>query len=645
MRRRLPLRLPEILLFSFLALAILWRGGKGTDMTWLLGLLAVALTFLPPREGERETQTVSVAVLSLLWAFLGWSVLSMLATTTGNYGLDEIIRDASALLIFVWTVRRAGGGEKLEAFLRRFLQVLGIALLVACVVGVAVYVLQPVNRFVGSFFDYRYQTDYWPNAWAELVLFAWPLLLPWTRRGRWLLRTLLLGFVLGCLLLSYSRGGALVLLAQVLLTIVVVWRGCLPAETLRSFLRRVALAFVMAILTFALVNMVRGQFHPVESVGAKVTFTAAEGSSSFTERADFWRDALLLSRERPLLGWGPYSFRFIQPRLQHAVLATSDHPHNMFLKLAVERGWPAMLLFLAFLVFLLLPFIRTLWSRSVSAASVTDLRFWVLLGVTGVLLHNLIDYNLQFVGIFLPLWIALALLAKTQPAREKGRSWVLWAPRVLAALLFLLLLREGTYLATSSLGRRAQAAGRFDAAVQWYNRSAGEWYPRDLWLSKAESQLKMNAFVDAQKTINHALTLNQEDARAWKLAGQIAKKRFADAEALRDFEQAYLLGRYNDIGITTELLESAMRAGDVRWVRGEQGEVLTLGRVFEQAILANAHFVALSQNVEEFHSFADAASRLYPDLGAAFKTMDNQVQKSAQDTRAHTTARAPGYLW
>jgi O-antigen ligase len=56
-----------------------------------------------------------------------------------------------------------------------------------------------------------------------------------------------------------------------------------------------------------------------------------------------------MSWERPMIGFGPGTFRFVQPQLQHEVLATSDHPHNVFLKLAMERGWPAATFFCFFL--------------------------------------------------------------------------------------------------------------------------------------------------------------------------------------------------------------------------------------------------------------------------------------------------------
>jgi hypothetical protein len=171
--------------------------------------------------------------------------------------------------------------------------------------------------------------------------------------------------------------------------------------------------------TFFTVNTLRSQFYPVQSVTEKITFTADEGGSSVSERRDFWNQAWLLSRERPLFGWGPYSFRFVQPRLQTEVLATSDHPHNVFLKLAMERGLPAAILFAIVIICIVfhavksvqfsLPAVALAEAGSLSIQTVS-----VLIAVLGVLAHNLIDFNLQFVGIALPFWLLLSMLVPSQ---------------------------------------------------------------------------------------------------------------------------------------------------------------------------------------------------------------------------------------
>src|SRR6185295_13667108 len=102
------------------------------------------------------------------------------------------------------------------------------------------------------------------------------------------------------------------------------------------------------------------------------------------EREDFWHQAIALAQEKPLLGWGPYSFRFIQPHVQKSVLATSDHPHNVFLKYAAERGVPAALFLLVIVAWALLAGIRS--SKKSNDGSV-PIKIFFVVGVAGVIAH------------------------------------------------------------------------------------------------------------------------------------------------------------------------------------------------------------------------------------------------------------------
>jgi O-antigen ligase len=386
---------------ALLVAAALWRGGKGLEATWLLAGAAVIATF---SSTKRVSATPGVWISLML--FVLWTVLSYLLSTTGNYGLDEVLRDTSLVLVFLWAVPLLEKGWD-APFARRLVTVLAITTLVCCAVGVAVYIFQPVNRFVGSFFYYRFSTDYWPNAWAEFVLLTWPVVMLWSRKFPTWLRVLLLGGVLGCLFLSFSRGAFLVFIVQIVLLASMRPRALLPLIG----------SGIIAVALFLGINAVRAGFHDVESVSAKATFTSSEGSSSISERRAFWEQSLRLSLVHPVVGWGPYSFRFIQPRLQTEVFATSDHPHNVFLKLALERGWPGMLFYLFALVGILVPAGVALLRRKRN-----DLILFAFIGIVGVFTHNLIDYNLQFVGIALPLWLFLAAVTASRtpaPAANK----------------------------------------------------------------------------------------------------------------------------------------------------------------------------------------------------------------------------------
>jgi O-antigen ligase len=645
----------QSLLLFLLAFAVLWRGGKGIETTWaLLGIACVSIgvSYWAHRKSGDERRVPPV-----LWGavilFLLWTIASYVRSTTPNYGLDEVLRDGTLGLLFLWAARfHSVKDGKLSPFLRRFLLTLVILTFIACAIGMAVYVFQPVNRFVGSFFFYRYSTDYWPNAWAEFVLLAWPVVLWWALEGGTkrssLFRFLLLGLVLGCLLLSYSRGAAIAFLGQIVLLKAIILFAGGKASFLRRGLataRTAALVAVVAIVVFFGANLARGQFHPVESIARKVTFTADEGASSFTERWAFYRQSLTLSAVHPFLGWGPYSFRFIQPRLETSILATSDHPHNMILKAAVERGWPAALLLLIVLAYSIVPrFFSVLRRRGEGM----EPALFLLVAAAGVVAHNLIDYNLQFVAIDYPLWFFLGAIAvAADPAKRKDRARVAMrvAEITLGAFFLIVGVWEFRFLALSSLGRRAEAAGRWQQALQWYGRSEDALFSRDLDLSRASIYLRQNLFIEAETVAQRYVARNAEDARGWKTLGEIEMTLFRKDEALRDTREAFLLSRMNDIGVTNDYLNALTEAGDRKEIASMQPEILGLARSFADAIGKNTHFIALSQNVEGFDTFVRTASALYPSGAGELQKLDAEAQRAAATTRAEYSARRPGYLW
>lgn len=673
-------RLAEWLLLCFTAFTILWRGGKSVDATWLLGIVAIAIVFLPLwqpvlrrlgiQDGDSRTpsMTVPFGIWGPLLFFVAWSVLSYALSATRTYGLDELIRDASCVLLFLWIVRRAGN-QRMSALFEGFLWAVTIAGCAAALFGLAVYVFQPVNRFTGTFLDWRFHTDYWPNAWAEFVLLAWPMPALLASRNVTPLRrgicTLVTGFLIGSLLLSYSRGGFIAFAGQLALLLLLwaalVLRDVRVAKAAAQRWRQVSAAGAVAILValafFGGANLLRSQRYDVESVNDKVTFRAAEGTSSIDERRQFWDQALALSFERPLTGYGPYSFRFTQPHLMEHVLATSDHPHNVFLKFAAERGWPAAIAFSFFLLYLVGFSLRHLfldrkneWTLGKDARTIA-----LLIAVLGVLAHNLIDYNLQFVGIALPLWIAFALLAvhlaeKRPVSRASFMHWRIAKNlgRIESAVmigLFVVVLWEGAFLVASSLGRRAEARGDTRTALVWYERSRWEWFSRDLLLAHTRLLQQGGLLDEADRILARAIGENSVDARAWRMRSELAMRRGELDLALRYAEHAYELGRYTDPGILRVLLTAGVAADREERLRDRKEEFDALFEAYAEAVARNTHHIALGGAVEELQRTAVDLAELFPEDASRYGELARAAMSHAELERATFAARPAGLLW
>ncbi len=653
-RRQIPTLL-EWSLLIFLSLSILWRGGKGLEATWILAGLAVLLTFsrfwLEPPHPKRVHLGISPLLWIMLMLFLGWSVLSFVFSTAQNYGLDEVLRDVSLILIALWVSRRLAAHDSGVRFERHLIAVIAWSILLACVVGVAVYVLQPVNRFVGTFFDYRFDTDYWPNAWAEAVLLFWPIVVIWSRTFPLWLRSMVVGCVLGALLLSFSRGALIAFCLQG-----TIWTSIIAVRHLRQSgftvdLRARVLPVVLVMLgstvvalgIFSLTNVVRSQYHEVESVSAKATFTAEEGSSSISERRDFWQQSLQLSLHRPWIGIGPYSFRFAQPGLQTQVFATSDHPHNVFLKLAMERGWPVAVLFAFTLLLILLPASR----RIITTKDAQDITIAlpILIAILGVVAHNLIDYNLQFVGIVLPFWIFLGVLMPTAEWNPTAKKWSRIVEILLTILLGCVAVFEGRYLVISSLGRHAEAAGNPAEALNWYDQARGQIFSRDMHLSRANLFLQQREFAKADAALDDYAVQNSRDARLWILRGDVAAAAGDTTGAYSAFSRAFQLAKYDYLESFEGIVRFLTSGQHMNELTERREEFLQVFHAFGDAILRNAHFIALSQNVEVFERISKILQSAYPADRTAIRELTAKVLAHAQDERQKVSSRTPGILW
>jgi O-antigen ligase len=651
----------------------MWHAGKTLEATWILGGVASVAALLYWWGNDARDEGADHALPRWLWmtgvAFVGVTFLSYLFSSAKNYGFDEVMRDSAYVLLFFW-LARTGRDERVPdasapgpTFGQRLLITLTVAAVTACLIGIAVYVLQSPNRFVGTFFDARFNVDYWPNAWAEFALLCWPAAAVVLRRKLWL-QVPALGLLIGCLFLSYSRGGFLAFVFQLVL-----WGGILG---LRAYMRRVpgkpvfavrhprrsiitvASVLALAVVLFLCVNQVRSVFHPVQSVGAKVTFSAAEGNSSVTERSQFWHQAYALAMQRPLLGWGPYAFRFVQPRLQTGVYETSDHPHNVFLKLAMERGFPAAALFALIVLWVLFASVRA-YVRPDPASSTRIALFPdeevivpAIVAVAGVLAHNQIDYNLQFVAIALPFWLLLGFLASrlARPAgKGVGGKTAHRTEATIAVAVLCLLFLEGRYLLLSSAGRHAEAAGDQTAALHAYDASRGELFSRDLHLSRATIHMSRGELREAGAALQDYLGQNAEDPRVWKLLGDVELAKNDRAKALKDYNQAWKLGAYDYVSVLGGILRILEDQKDAKTLLARKTEFETVYRTFGDAIIHNTHFIALSPNVEEFGAIADQMQRLYPADAASYKDLAVRAKAAADRTRKELGNQSQGLLW
>jgi len=202
--------------------------------------------------------------------------------------------------------------------------------------------------------------------------------------------------------LSGSRGGMAALGVQI-----AIFLGFLFKE--RSGGRAAFLMAGFLLLSLALVTWIGG------SQVADRLSTLADHRSELSGdlRLSVDRDALRMFSKRPILGWGLGTFEDVYPQFRSFYTNFRvDKAHNDYLQLLTETGALGFSLMLWFLVAALRPALRKTrkWPSDVNGA----VSVAVILGISGILVHSFVDFNLEIPANAL-LFYTLCTVAAMEP--------------------------------------------------------------------------------------------------------------------------------------------------------------------------------------------------------------------------------------
>ena len=214
----------------------------------------------------------------------------------------------------------------------------------------------------------------------------------------------------GTIFLSGSRGGMIAIIAEMVLL------GAFLVKQKRGWPTAIGIGLFLTIVAGLLIWV----------GGAELSQRIATLSTSHSElsndiRVTINRDGVRMFLKRPVMGWGLGAFPVVYP--QFRTFYTNffiNQAHNDYLQLLVEMG---ILGLVAMLWFVLTAYRRAIkkiasWPAETSGATALA----CMMGLTGILVHSAVDFNLQIPANAALFYVICAIAAAkpfVQPQRRK----------------------------------------------------------------------------------------------------------------------------------------------------------------------------------------------------------------------------------
>lgn len=623
---------PLILALSFfvISFSFLNRDGSSLIPTLVFGLSAIAYSFLFLfNKYKQKTLVSNLDVLCILF-FVFFFDLSMLNSQSLNEGLKDSIFIHSILVIYL--------GLKStylkKKHLKQFTFFANLILFISSLSALAFYVFLPFDRAVSFFMNLQRTFIAFPNAFALLIVSLIPFLLFETIKSKKnnLINYLNLTLTLSAFILTYSRGAYIVLGIQIILFFFI-FKKYFTKKKLLPILTIIIATFLTC---FAANNLRTEQNIQVQD---RLTLQGQEGGSSISERFDFFEGALQLIPNNPILGSGPESFIYVYPSVQKEFLTNAAHPHNIFLKIAVENGLITMSLFTLLLIILFSNSYKSIKSPFLIKKEKQFLKI-LLISLIGIILHNLIDYNLNFVVNSMIFALILGLIASLSTyRRSEGKSSKIYKALF---LLVTLVLFSVTAYETVNLNHLRKARQQVDqgnqiAAIPYYQAAKSTLFKRDLAInyslaSKEQLLQGLEPDINGFKALeDHIRVFNSIDANAWNLSAKYRlenpeKYKFGTAIAYVHALKAYKLNSLNELEYHDTLLQIALFSGNQDKIKPE-----FLTQIVEEyldLLKRNAHHTILTGNAFSAISIMDSLSYIDPENKEKYQSLKYELAKT-----------------
>lgn len=229
------------------------------------------------------------------------------------------------------------------------------------------------------------------------------------RGSRKVMAALTAGVMASTIFLSGSRGGMAAFLIQMAVL------GVVLLKQQRTRRISIGLSFFLLIVIGLLIWLGGSDLTKrVASINVEARKELAGGMRTAIDR-----DGLRMFAEKPVLGWGLGVFPDVYPRYRSFYTTFFvNQAHNDYLQLLVEMGALGFATMLWFVVLLYRSAIKKLgnWTEDINGA----VALATMIGVTGILVHSFVDFNLQ-IPANAALFYVLCAIAAIEPRFGQSR--------------------------------------------------------------------------------------------------------------------------------------------------------------------------------------------------------------------------------
>lgn len=389
----------------------------------ILYLFFLILSFLPLVEGELLgigrflllTSCLPLAIYlyrrhvkarplhAVFLAFLFFATLSTIFSSVFSRSFNSLLLYFSYFIYFLAAQNLAG--KKRRNFKELLIVSALFSSLVLCLLSLYLLFSQQPPPFSSMNLIFA---NFGHNHLIDYLIFAFPLslILFFQERGKFkktLFLLLNLVFLAG-FIFSFSRGGVLMAVLIIILFEVFFWQDKKLNKQNKTIIKIFGLSLGLLLALVLSLNIVGGYYFKKGNRGLLNNFILKKAFRDLPilSRLDYWRQAFLAFKDKPLLGWGLDNFRYASFKYQKQPRSWSWYAHNHFFQTLAETGIFGGLSFLI-LIFMILRKTRP-WQSSDSIK--TGLKIGLIVSI----IHSFFDYDWQFPSVFLLFWVAAGFL-------------------------------------------------------------------------------------------------------------------------------------------------------------------------------------------------------------------------------------------